>query len=114
MVLSMPTSQSPPSSTIGTAAPNSSRTWAARAQACRANGESVLALTIDSQVDGVRGLALPADPEAYGHDLYAALRELDARRADRLLVESPPQQRAWFAVLDRLARAAADVPDDVP
>ena len=86
----------------------------ARAQACRANGESVLALTIGSEVDGVRGLALSAEPAAYGHDLYAARRELDARRVDRLLVEAPPRERAWFAVLDRLGRAAADVPEDVP
>jgi L-threonylcarbamoyladenylate synthase len=83
-----------------------------RARFCRARGESVLALTLGRAVDGVDGRVLAADPDAYGHDLYAALRELDALRADRLLVEAPPRTRAWFAVLDRLGRAAADAPED--
>jgi L-threonylcarbamoyladenylate synthase len=85
-----------------------------RARNFRARGESVLALTLGSAVEGVEGRVLADDPDAYGHDLYAALRELDARRADRLLVEAPPRTRAWFAVLDRLGRAAADAPEDVP
>ena len=85
-----------------------------RARNFRARGESVLALTLGSAVEGIDGRVLAADPDTYGHDLYAALRELDARRADRLLVEAPPRTRAWFAVLDRLGRAAADAPEDVP
>jgi L-threonylcarbamoyladenylate synthase len=74
----------------------------------------VLALTVGRPVEGVDGRVLPDDATAYGHDLYAALRELDARRADRLLVEAPPARRDWFAVLDRLGRAAADAPEDAP
>jgi L-threonylcarbamoyladenylate synthase len=89
-------------------------TLAARARDCRQRGEKVLALTLGSPVDAVDGRTLAADPERYGHDLYAALRELDARGADRLLVEAPPHERAWFAVLDRLGRAAADTPEDAP
>jgi L-threonylcarbamoyladenylate synthase len=85
-----------------------------RARHCHARGESVLALTLGRAVEGVDGRVLADDPDAYGHDLYAALRELDARRADRLLVEAPPRDRAWFAVLDRLGRAAADAPEDAP
>lgn len=85
-----------------------------RARFCRARGEAVLALTLGRGIEGVDGRVLAADPDAYGHDLYAALRELDALRADRLLVEAPPRTRAWFAVLDRLGRAAADAPEDVP
>jgi L-threonylcarbamoyladenylate synthase len=77
-------------------------------------GQSVLVLAVGRAVDGLEGRVLPDDPDAYGHDLYAALRELDARRADHLLVEAPPAQRAWFAVLDRLGRAAADAPEDAP
>jgi L-threonylcarbamoyladenylate synthase len=85
-----------------------------RARRCRAQGQSVLALTVGRPVEGVDGRVLADDADAYGHDLYAALRELDARRADRLLVEAPPARRDWFAVLDRLARAAADAPEDAP
>lgn len=85
-----------------------------QAGACLRNGESVLALTIAKPLPGVPGLVLPDAPDAYGHDLYAALRELDARRADRLLVESPPLRSDWIAVLDRLSRAAADTPEEAP
>jgi L-threonylcarbamoyladenylate synthase len=38
--------------------------------------------------------------------LYDTLRRLDALRADRIVVEAPPPDRAWDAVRDRLARAA--------
>lgn len=85
-----------------------------RAQACRDNGEDVLVLSIARPVGAFAGLVLADSPESYGHDLYAALRELDARRADRLLVESPPLRADWIAVLDRLSRAAADLPEEAP
>lgn len=53
-----------------------------------------------------RWLALPADPAAYGHLLYAALRELDASGSTRILIERPPETPDWAAVRDRLGRAA--------
>ena len=49
----------------------------------------------------------PADPLAYAHDLYAALRRLDESGCDLIIVESPPETPAWAAVRDRLQRAAA-------
>lgn len=49
---------------------------------------------------------LPAQPEAYARDLYARLHQLDHFAFDRLLVEAPPIDEAWWAVNDRLARAA--------
>ncbi|MBC7513417.1 MAG: threonylcarbamoyl-AMP synthase [Herminiimonas sp.] len=49
---------------------------------------------------------LQADPVAYGHDLYAALRRLDHAAADLIMVEAPPVSAAWHAVNDRLQRAA--------
>jgi L-threonylcarbamoyladenylate synthase len=48
-----------------------------------------------------------SDPHRYGHDLYANLRTLDASGAKRIVVEMPPDNPAWEAVNDRLARAAA-------
>ncbi|MGH8499852.1 MAG: Sua5 family C-terminal domain-containing protein, partial [Methylococcales bacterium] len=42
---------------------------------------------------------------AYAHGLYAAMRELDARNADFLLIEKTPQTSEWLAVNDRLNRA---------
>lgn len=47
------------------------------------------------------------DPKAYAHSLYSALRALDQLNLDRLLVELPPNEPNWLAVLDRLKRSAA-------
>ena len=54
----------------------------------------------------VATIDLAADPVAYGHDLYAALRRLDHAGADLIIVESLPASTAWHAVTDRLQRAA--------
>lgn len=53
-------------------------------------------------------LALPATPEAYAHDLYAALRSLDSAKADIILIEALPDNAQWQGVNDRLRRAAHD------
>ncbi len=49
---------------------------------------------------------LPTGPRGYGRLLYARLREIDRFGFDRLLVEAPPTEEDWWAVNDRLARAA--------
>lgn len=54
---------------------------------------------------GVRGIALPLDPEAYARGLYAALRKLDDAAYDSIEVVSPPDTPAWLAIRDRLRRA---------
>ena len=54
----------------------------------------------------VTWIEAPADAAAYGHDLYARLRALDASGCARILVEAPPDAPAWAAVADRLGRAA--------
>ena len=48
---------------------------------------------------------LPADPEAYGRGLYAALRELDSSNLANIYVEAVPDKPEWLAVRDRLHRA---------
>jgi L-threonylcarbamoyladenylate synthase len=56
---------------------------------------------------------MPDAPVPYGRALYAALRALDAARADRILVEAVPVGEPWAAISDRLSRAAgAGRPDD--
>ncbi|MGK2942505.1 MAG: L-threonylcarbamoyladenylate synthase [Immundisolibacter sp.] len=67
-------------------------------------GQTVGVLAIGS---GEGDIALPQEPAAYGQGLYAALRDLDARGCQRLLIEAPPQDEAWRAVNDRLQRAVA-------
>jgi L-threonylcarbamoyladenylate synthase len=55
----------------------------------------------------VHGLRLANETHAYAHGLYAAMRELDARNADLLLIEKTPRTSEWLAVNDRLDRALA-------
>ena len=50
---------------------------------------------------------LVADPVAYAHELYAALREMDHAGVDLIAVEALPETAAWVAVADRLRRAVA-------
>lgn len=49
----------------------------------------------------------PDNAEAYAHQLYALLHELDTSGAQRLLVVRPPQGASWAGLMDRLQRAAA-------
>lgn len=53
-------------------------------------------------------LGLPAEPVGYAHELYAALRAMDAATADIIVVEAPPAEDQWQGVNDRLRRAAHD------
>ncbi len=55
--------------------------------------------------------ALPADPAAAAHELFAVLRALDATGAREIWVEAPPRDPAWDGVRDRLGRAAAAFTD---
>jgi L-threonylcarbamoyladenylate synthase len=59
---------------------------------------------IDGPAVAVRIVA--RDASAYAHELYAALRELDASGASIIIVERPPSGNEWAAVRDRLQRAA--------
>jgi len=66
-----------------------------------------VALIHYSDLDGAAAaLRLPAAPDGFAHALYAALRAMDARQADLILVEAPPQDGQWLGVNDRLRRAA--------
>ena len=68
---------------------------------------AVLALgTVTDRPPVAEWRVMPADAHAYGHDLYAQLRALDALGCDALLVEQPPDLPPWQAVNDRLQRAA--------
>ena len=74
---------------------------------------AVLARTVAPPADfaGV-WLGAPMDATAYAHDLYAALRQLDAANADVILIEAVPDDDAWLAVRDRLLRATRGEDDD--
>lgn len=72
-----------------------------------AHPRGVAWLTPGPLPDGCSGIALAGDPGAYGQQLYAALRQLDAGEARRIVVVRPPGDESWAAVHDRLGRAAA-------
>jgi L-threonylcarbamoyladenylate synthase len=74
-----------------------------------AAGEHVAVLARSAAPCGSERLTwrqMPAQPAAYGRTLYAALRQLDAAGARRILVEAVPDDESWAAIADRLARAA--------
>jgi len=50
---------------------------------------------------------MPPDAAAAAHELFLALRELDASGAPLIWVEQPPDTPEWDGVRDRLQRAAA-------
>jgi L-threonylcarbamoyladenylate synthase len=56
---------------------------------------------------GIEHRLMPDDPAAAAHELFAALRAFDARDAQLIWVEQPPEGAEWEGVRDRLVRAAA-------
>jgi L-threonylcarbamoyladenylate synthase len=50
-------------------------------------------------------IVAPEGSVAYARDLYASLRTLDARGADEIWIETPPEGPDWVAVNDRLRKA---------
>ena len=88
---------------------------AARVAALLADGYRVGWLTIGPATEPVRRIAgergvvvvpMPEAPDAFARVLYATLHALDHRGLDRIVVDPPPDDEAWRAVHDRLARAA--------
>ncbi len=79
-----------------------------RAAALLAQGQrvGVLARQAGKQKSGLYYYLLPDDPKAYAHELYDTLHKADARGLDTLLIEDPPQDEVWWAVRDRIMRAA--------
>ena len=56
--------------------------------------------------------SMPADPVAYGQQLYAKLRQFDQAAFDYLLIEAPPDHPDWLAIADRLQRASHHLSDN--
>jgi len=69
------------------------------------SNDDCVALALSSLPSGMRGIALPAEPDSYAKGLYAALRALDAMQAECILLERPPDGSPWLAVTDRIKRA---------
>jgi L-threonylcarbamoyladenylate synthase len=56
---------------------------------------------------GIAHREMPQDAKAAAHELFAALRALDAPGVTLIWVEQPPPGPEWDGVRDRLQRAAA-------
>jgi L-threonylcarbamoyladenylate synthase len=80
--------------------------------AAKGKRAAVMALSGYRSVTG-QTVAMPPEPSAYGYDLYAVIRMLDSGRHDAILVEMPPQTKAWLAVNDRLQRASGVLNGDI-
>jgi L-threonylcarbamoyladenylate synthase len=59
------------------------------------------------QAKGIDHRRMPDDAVAAAHEIFAVLREFDARGAMLIWIEQPPPSADWEGVLDRLQRAAA-------
>lgn len=73
----------------------------------RTPGAAVLAVSEAPAQHAGAWRRLPLEPAAYGRELYAALRELDAAQPSVILIEEVPSSDEWLAVRDRLERATA-------
>src|ERR1043166_1961247 len=56
----------------------------------------------------VRVSVIPHDAEAFARAIYGELHECDQAGADLIIVEAVPESSEWFAIADRLKRAAAN------
>lgn len=76
-------------------------------------GASALKLAVYSRTvrlppgSPLRHRPMPRQADQAAHELFAALRELDAEGPDLIWVEEPPPEPEWDGVRDRLGRAAA-------
>ena len=50
---------------------------------------------------------IPHDAEAFARAIYAELHQCDEAGAELIIVEALPESPEWFAIADRLRRAAA-------
>jgi len=82
---------------------------ATRAEALLARGLRVAVSTSEALVGlppKVEQIPLPEAPEDVARALYAALREVDRRGCDAVLITLPPEAGLGLAVADRLRRAS--------
>ena len=63
---------------------------------------------IPSGAEFARVSVIPHDAEAFARAIYAELNQCDEAGAELIVVESLPENSEWFAIADRLKRAAAN------
>lgn len=88
-------------------APTGEAATHAAEQAARGLRVALLTIGASPAVDEVRRVQMPADAVSYAARLYDVLHALDEEGLDRIVAELPPDEDAWAAVRDRLARASS-------
>ena len=74
----------------------------------RTNGKKVRCLFIESQASYADfDIAMPVTAKLYAAQLYDVLHLLDSKGTEVIVAELPPDTEEWFAVRDRLTRAAS-------
>ncbi|HEY9755705.1 MAG TPA: L-threonylcarbamoyladenylate synthase [Oculatellaceae cyanobacterium] len=77
---------------------------------CVKNNRRVLVVSFKPQQNDFEPsswITLAQEPEEFARQIYGALRLLDKRNGDLIVVESPPDEDArWSGIHDRLSRAA--------
>lgn len=76
-------------------------------EAARASDAASNAAATNAAASRVVVRCLPQDPEGYAHALFAAFYDADEASADVVVVEAVPGDASWWAVADRLRRAAS-------
>lgn len=89
-------------------APRARVVLVAPGQARVMGGEEVAVMSRSPRPPGFVGLwkEMPTALEGYAHELFAALRELDAPGVETIVVEAVPEVGLGRAIADRLRRAA--------
>jgi L-threonylcarbamoyladenylate synthase len=70
-------------------------------------GDGFIALASIPTPSGAIRLASPKNIEEYAHLLYAAFRQADLRKLDKIFVDTPTSEGLGTAILDRLRKASA-------
>ena len=61
-----------------------------------------------NHVPGAETRPMPSEAHAYAAQLYSTLHALDEAGVNRIIIQRPPNEPEWLAVIDRLTRAASD------
>ncbi len=88
----------------------------ARAQEIVARQEKVAVLAMRPPLQTQRNMTwinAGKKPDPYAHNLYNHLRTLDRAGCVRILVQAPPVDERWAAILDRLQRASGMAEDSL-
>lgn len=73
---------------------------------CRQQPDSyVLSFSKNSHFNHYLGYELPLDPDQLAYELYFQLRQADESLAQTIVIELPPNEKAWQGIRERILKA---------